>query len=84
MFILKDIQDMAKDKQTLCDVIKENGEYHIDFCEFLRTMLEFGNAFEQSKAAIDTQVKTATSVKNILCRGQPGCATGAKPVKGWV
>ena len=63
LFILKDIQDMAKDKQTLCDVIKDNGEYHIDFCEFLRAMLEFGNAFEQSKAAIDTQVKAEKRLK---------------------
>ena len=27
-------------------------------------------------------MKTAESLKNILCRGQPGCATCAKPVKG--
>ena len=45
-------------------------------------MAEFKKAFNEKKAAIDTQVKTAESLKNILCRGQPGCATGAKPVKG--
>ena len=54
---------MVKDKQALCDVIKDNGEYHIDFWEFLETMLEFGNTFEQSKVAIDTQVKAAESLK---------------------
>ena len=79
---LKDIQDLVKAAEEHCDAIKDSGECCIDFREFLNTMAEFKNAFNEKKAAIDTQVKTATSLKNILCRGQPGCAMGAKPAKG--
>ena len=79
---LKDIQDMLKAAEGHCDAIKDSGECRQALREFLNTMAEFKKAFNEKKAAIDTQVKTAENLKNILCRGQPGCATGAKPVKG--
>ena len=79
---LKDIQDLVKAAEEHCDAIEDSGECRLAPREFLNTMAEFKKAFNEKKAAIDTQVKTAESLKNILCRGQPGCATGAKPVKG--
>ena len=76
---LKDIQDLVKTTLLNCLSMKEIDECPENLCD---TMTEFKKAFNEKKAAIDTQVKTAESIKNILCRGQPGCATGAKPVKG--
>ena len=79
---LKDIQDMLKAAEGHCDAIKDSGECRQALREFLNTMAEFKKAFNEKKAAIHTQVKTAESLKNILCRGQPGCAMGAKAAKG--
>ena len=80
---LKDIQDLVEAAEEHCDGIKHRGECTwYDFREFLNTMAEFKKAFNEKKAAIDTQVKTAESLKKWMCRGQPGCAMGAKPVRG--
>ena len=73
---------MLKAAEGHCDAVKDSGECRRALREFLNTMAEFKKAFNEKKAAIDAQVKTAESLKNILCRGQPGCATCAKPVKG--
>ena len=74
---LKDIQDLVKAAEEHCDAIKDSGECCLDFREFLNTMAEFKKAFNEKKAAIDTQVKEAKSLKKWMCRGQPGCAMGA-------
>ena len=79
---LKDIPDLLKAAEEHCDAIKDSGECRLALREFLNTMAEFKKAFNEKKAAIDTQVKTAESLKKWMCRGQPGCATGAKPVMG--
>ena len=76
---LKDIQGLVERTLLNCLSIEEIDECPENFCD---TMAEFKKAFNEKKAAIDTQVETAESINNILCRGQPGCATGAKPVKG--
>ena len=79
---LKDIQDLIKAAEEHCDAIKDSGECCLDFRELLHTMAEFKKAFNDKKAAIATQVKTAETLKKWMCRGQPGGAMGAYPVKG--
>ena len=74
---LKDIQDMLKAAEGHCDAVKDSGECRRALREFLNTMAEFKKAFNEKKAAIDTQVKEAKSLKKWMCRGQPGCAMGA-------
>ena len=73
---------MLKAAEGHCDAIKDSGECRQALREFLNTMAEFKKAFNEKKAAIDTQVKEAQSLKKWMCRGQPGCAMGAYPVKG--
>ena len=79
---LKDIQDLVKAAEEHCDAIKDSGECRLALREFLHTMAEFKKAFNDKKAAIATQVKTAETLKKWMCRGQPGGAMGAYPVKG--
>ena len=78
---LKEAKDMVKAKQGECNTIKDIGSC-TDFTGLIKDMCNFKKSFNEKKAAMDTQVKTATSVKNILCRGQTGCEMAAKPAKG--
>ena len=60
---LNDMQDLLKAAEEHCDAIKDSGECRLALREFLNTMAEFKKAFNEKKAAIDTQVKTAKRLK---------------------
>ena len=73
---LKDTLDLVKTTVYHCGKMKDSGEC-LDFESFCATMAEFERAFNEKKAAIDTQVKEAKSFKKCMRRGQPGSAMGA-------
>ena len=63
---LKNAQTLVKAAEECCDAMKDSGEGALYFRELLNTMAEFKRRFNENKAAIDTQVKTAKGVLSSL------------------